>query len=197
VIGAGPSTHRPLIWSQLAAPAPSPAATDLLIHPAGGFSEGPTYVVALRHLRDSAGRLIKAPRWFELLRDNKPLPPAERTQRARYARIFAALARAHISRRGLYEAWDFTVGSARSLSSRLLAIRDDAFAQLGDGDLADGVVAGRPPAYAITSSDAPAPQLLRVQGTLQVPCYLIACGEGVTGAFHYAGRSPDALPAQI
>ena len=75
------------------------------------------------------------------------MPKAERSQRGRYAKIFAALKRAKIGRSNLYEAWDFTVASRQNLTSRLLSIRNNAFAQLGDGNLADGKVQGHAPAY--------------------------------------------------
>ena len=57
--------------------------------------------------------------------------------------LFATLAEAGIARDDLYLAWDFTVASERNLSERMLHIRDDAFAQLGDTNLADLKVAGR------------------------------------------------------
>ena len=100
-------------------------------------------MVALRNLRTAGGKLIKAPAWFERLRDGRRLPRAERSQRGRYARIFAALKRAGIARSNLYEAWDFTVASRQSLTSRMLAIRNNAFAQLGDTNLADVSGAGQ------------------------------------------------------
>ena len=53
-----------------------------------------------------------------------PLPAAEAAQFPRYLAILDLLARARISRRNLYEAWDFTVASSQSLTGRLLAIRD-------------------------------------------------------------------------
>jgi hypothetical protein len=154
-------------------------------------------VVALRKLRTARGRVIKAPAWFEKLRDHRRLPRRERSQRARYARIFKALKRARIKRSDLYLAWDFTVGSEKSLTSRLLSIRNDAFAQLGDNNLADNQVQGAAPTYAVTSAAPLTAQLRDIQGTYLVPCYLITCGEtGVTG-FHYSSSSPDALPTQI
>jgi predicted nucleic acid-binding protein len=67
--------------------------------------------VALAHLRDSRGHLIAAPGWFERLRDSRKLLRVERSRRRRYVRIFAALKRAGISKRHLYEAWDFTIAS--------------------------------------------------------------------------------------
>jgi hypothetical protein len=188
---------RQLIFVQLDANAPSSQTRNLLILPAKELGEGHTYVVALRNLRNARGRVLRAPAWFEKLRDGRALPKAERSQRGRYARIFAALQRAKIARGNLYEAWDFTVASERSLSSRLLSIRNNAFSQLQDNNLADGHVEGRAPAYSVTSTTVLSPQLRDVQGTFQVPCYLVACGPAATSGFHYSSRKPDALPTQI
>ena len=191
--------RRQLIYSQLDANASTPAATNLMILPGKEFAEGHTYVVALRDLRSAAGRVIGAPAWFAKLRDGRPLPAAERSQRGRYARIFAELNRAGIARGQLYEAWDFTIASEKSLTSRLLSIRNDAFAQLGDTNLADGKVQGRAPAYAVTSNLplTSNPSLRDVQGTFLVPCYLSVCGPVATTGFHYSSSRPDALPSQI
>jgi hypothetical protein len=189
--------QRQLIWTELDPSGVPPADTDLVIHPGTSFTTGDTYVVALRNLRTAAGAPIPAPLWFERLRDARPLPAAEIGQRSRYAQIFAVLKRAGIPRRSLYEAWDFTVGSTRSLTGRLLAIRNDAFAQLGDTNLADGVVQGRPPLFTITGTAPLSPGAHAVYGTFQVPCYLILCGPTATMGFHYASRATDALPSQI
>ncbi len=188
---------RQLIYSELDANAPTRASTDLMIVPGRELTEGHTYVVVLRDLRTAAGRVISAPAWFARLRDGRPLPGALAAQRVRYARIFAALARAHIGRGNLYEAWDFTVASARSLTSRLLAIRNAAFAQLGDHNLADGKVKGRAPAFTVTATSALAPNLREVDGTFTVPCYLITCGPTATTGFHYSSTAAGALPTQI
>jgi hypothetical protein len=188
---------RQLIWTELDARASSPQNTDLLIHPGVDFSDGHTYVVALRELRDASGHLIPAPRWFKRLRDDRSLPRNERSQRARYKAIFAVLARAGIARGNLYEAWNFTVSSTQSLTERLLAIRDDAFAQLGDYDLGDGQVQGSAPSFTVTNASQLTPQLRRVEGTFNVPCYLITCGASATAGFHYSSPVADALPTQL
>jgi hypothetical protein len=187
---------RQLIWSELDANAKTPQTTDLLIHGAKAFVNGHTYVVALRNLRTATGQLIGAPKWFERLRDSRPLPANERSQRARYAKIFAALARAGVRRSNLYEAWDFTVASRQNVTGRLLSIRNSAFAGLGDRKLADGKVAGRAPKYTITSTKTISPQLSAVLGTFDVPCYLIRCGTTATTGFHYSSHKPDAVPTQ-
>ncbi len=194
---------RQLIWAELDANAGSPADTTLLIHPAVNLAEGHRYIVALRNLKDADGEVLQAPTWFRLLRDHRPLPPSERSQRGRYeSRIFPVLRRAGIQRSRLYEAWDFTVESRRSLTAQMLHIRDDAFAQLGDTNLADGTVQGQAPPFQVTGvqdfTPDQNPRLLReVTGTFTVPCYLTSASCAIGGGFNYPSASPDALPAQI
>jgi len=187
---------RQLIWAELDSGAKTPQTTDLLIHPGKNFLEGHTYVVALRRLRDASGHTIAAPRWFALLRDGRTLPAAERSQRGRYARIFTELGKAGIARTNLYEAWDFTIASRQSLSARMLAIRNNAFAQLGDHNLADNKVAGHAPAFTVSSTDQLSPTIKRVQGTYTVPCYLVVCGPAASTGFSFASSKLDALPVQ-
>ncbi|MEO6859268.1 MAG: hypothetical protein ABI323_11905 [Solirubrobacteraceae bacterium] len=195
--------RRQLIWSELDANASSPANTDFEIHPAKALLEGHTYIVALRFLRTASGRPIGAPRWFAQLRRGGKIPAAERSQRGRYARIFRVLARAGVSRRSLSEAWDFTVASTRDLTGRLLAIRNNAFGQLGDHNLADNIPRGRAPAYQITSVSTLPPSsgftgtIRTISGTFSVPCYLTVCGAKATAGFHYSSHRRDATPTQI
>jgi hypothetical protein len=190
--------RRQLIYAQLDANAPTPQTRNLMILPGSEWADGQTYVVALRDLRDAQGGLIRAPAWFERLRDGRPLPAAERSQRGRYARIFAVLRRAGIARsRTLYEAWDFTVASERSLTGRLLGIRNSAFAQLGDRDLASGHVSGRAPEFHVTSDTVLTAKLHEVLGTFRVPCYLTVCGPAATTGFHFTSGGLYAIPSQI
>ncbi|HWE08784.1 MAG TPA: hypothetical protein VG325_05495 [Solirubrobacteraceae bacterium] len=194
--------RRQLIWAELDANAKGAANTDLLIHPAKNLTEGHTYIVALRNLRRANGRMIAAPRWFALLRDGRKLPRAERPQTGRYARIFSTLRKAGVAvNASLYEAWNFTIESRQSLTDRMLAIRNSAFAQLGDTNLGDGTDSGRAPAFAVTDTkpltSPTGATLTQVDGTLQVPCYLLVCGAGTAPGFHYSSAKPDAVPTQI
>lgn len=90
----------------------------------------------------------------------------------------------------------------------MLAIRDAAFAKLGDRDLADLKVRGRPPAFTIDAVQSLAPcgddgcqegeddRLARiVDGTLTVPCYLDKPGCPPGARFFYR-RIGDATPSQ-
>jgi hypothetical protein len=189
--------QRQLIYSELDSNTSIPQDTNLMIVPGKELTDGHTYVVALRRLRNSSGQLIPAPSWFEKLRDGKPLPPKEQSQKARYTKIFTALKRASITHSNLYEAWDFTVGSQRGLTGRMLSIRNQAFAQLGDTHLADGVPQGNAPSFSVTgTSSIDSNQLEEIDGNFQVPCYLITCGPSATTPFHYSSPSPDATPTQ-
>ena len=124
-----------------------------MIHPGKNFTEGHTYVVALRNLRTAPGKLIKAP---QLVR-----APARRRQAAEGRALAARPVRAHLqgaqagrdrARQSLYEAWDFTIGSRQSLTGRMLAIRNNAFAQLGDTNLGRLRRAGPGPSFQVTGS---------------------------------------------
>ena len=188
---------RQLIWAELDANAKGAANTDLIIHPGKSFTEGHTYIVALRNLKTASGKVIGAPTWFARLRDGRKLPGAERSQTARYGAIFSALAKAGIARKGLYEAWNFTIASRQDRTARMLAIRNAAFAQLGDTNLADSKVQGHPPSFQVTGQSTLSPTVRTVTGTYQVPCYLVVCGDSAVGGFHYSSSKPDALPTQI
>ena len=196
-------THqRQLIWAELDSNAGDPQHTTLLIHPAKNLTYGHRYVVALRNLKDAAGQKLAAPDWFAKLRDHNPLPKSMRDQRTRYRSIFKSLKKAGIKRKTLYAAWDFTVASSRSLTSPMLSIRDDAFAQLGDTNLSDLQVQGGVPAFQVTSvqnfTPAQNPRLLReVLGTFTVPCYLTTSGCAIGGGFNHSSSGPDATPTQL
>jgi len=186
---------RQLVYAELDANAKRGSERMLLIHPGKNFKEGARYIVALRGLRTASGRRIKPSRGFRaLMRGAGP-----KRLRARYRGIFRTLRRAGVAKGGLTLAWDFTVASEFGLTSRMLHIRDDAFSQLGDRNLADGRVEGTTPAYAITKVvEHPDPRILRrISGTFTVPCYLNRPGCPPGAAFNYASRAKDALPAQL
>jgi hypothetical protein len=186
------SGERQLIWVELDSSVDNDADRTLLVRPAKNLLEGHRYIVALRHLKNAAGKTLEAQEPFRRLRDSAPA--AQQSQVGRYADIFARLAQAGIARKDLYLAWDFTVASARSLAGRMLAIRDDAFAQLGDANLGDNVVSGRPPAFKITKL-ADERYVRDVKGTMDVPCYLDLPGCLPLHSQFLFGS--DGLPARI
>ncbi|MDX6665678.1 MAG: hypothetical protein QOG68_1884 [Solirubrobacteraceae bacterium] len=170
------------IWVELDANATSAKDVLVLIHPAKNFLEGHRYIVALRNLRNAAG---------------KKLAPAAKVKGKA---LLADLHKAKIEPQGLYASWSFTVASADSLAGRMLAIRNDAFAQLGDRNLADLKVSGRAPAFNVTSvvdfTEAENAKLARrVIGTFQVPCYLDQAGCPPGSKFNLDPAT--GLPAQM
>ena len=168
--------RRQAIWSELNVVAEREDERVLVVHPAANWREGRRYIVALRGLRTKDGERIGARRAFRVYRDG--LPSASRRvnrRRAHMNRIFRSLRKAGVSRRSLYLAWDFTIASRKSLTKRLLSIRDRAFAGLGDRNLSDRRVRGRAPAFRVTEVRA-AGSLRRVSGTFDVPCYLDRAG---------------------
>jgi hypothetical protein len=192
------------IWTELDANAHSDADRTLIIRPAKNFTEGHRYVVALRNLRRADGSKIEAGPAFRALRDGTHTDDADLAARRPHfdASVFPVLQHAGIARKDLYLAWDFTVASAKSLAGRLLSIRNDAFAQLGDTNLGDGVVQGHAPPYTLTrvidylkpatdplcgtpaspgnvpvvdvqcGTDTNSDIAYDVRGTMDVPCYL-------------------------
>jgi hypothetical protein len=163
------------IWVEIDSNAATPERTALLIHPAKNFAAGHRYAVAMRNLKDGAGNELAPPEGFRYYRDDLPSKQrAINAQRRRFDQVFRALRSADIKRKSLYLAWDFTVASDESIAQRMLHIRDDAFAQLGDTNLADGVVQGTAPQFHVDSVDEnPSAEVARrIRGTFTVPCYL-------------------------
>ncbi len=108
----------------------------------------------MRKLKDAAGAKLAAPEGFRYYRDDLPSNEAAiNDQRKRFDNLFRDLRKADIKRKNLYLAWDFTVSSDENIAQRLLHIRNDAFAQLGDTNLADGVVQGTAPAFSVDTVD--------------------------------------------
>ena len=209
--------ERQLVWSEIDSNPSNPRDVNLIIHPGENLDEGERYIVALRDLVNAEGDPLKAQPGFRLYRD-RIITSDAKLERRRPAMedIFDRLEKSGIARDGLYRAWDFTVASRRSLSERALSIRDDAFTQLGDGDLSDLQVDGDAPKFAITrtqsfarcGSDGCARDPVtgeetesdtvarRVEGQVVVPCYLdqVGCPPGSRFAFSGGSNRPQRLP---
>ncbi|MEA2374994.1 MAG: hypothetical protein QOD53_1457, partial [Thermoleophilaceae bacterium] len=190
---------RHLAWAELDANPTNPADVTLIIRPGRNLREGRRYIVALRHLKDASGKTIQPSTGFKVFRDGNPTKSsAVEKRRAHFESIFNTLAQAGIDRDDLYRAWDFTVASERNLSERMLSMRDDAFKQLGDTNLADLKVAGNAPtwsAHKVVQSDADI--AYTVEGTFTVPCYLNAPSCPTGSEFAYQPGSTNGPPLRI
>jgi hypothetical protein len=166
--------RRTPYWAELDAHATAePSRQLLIIRPAVALREATTYAVILRGLRDASGHRLSAP------------APSERYVTATGPnRMGDTLRRAGVKQRDLYAAWTFTVASERSLTGRALAMRDQAFRQLGK----------KAPSFTVTSVTAGDARIARrVTGSISVPSFLT--GDGGPGArLHYGSDRADALP---
>ncbi len=166
-------------------PIPSPPTKGetrpaLIIRPAQNFEESTRYIVALRKLKNNSGETIAAGPAFRMCRDGDAtlLPQLKDRCAQLETQVFDYLPQ-DIHRDELYLAWDFTVASERSLAGRLLHIRDDAFATLGETvNLLPGQAGyemGQAPTITVDSRiDAPHTRIARrIEGTITVPSYIM------------------------
>jgi hypothetical protein len=171
------------IWVEIDSTATEASKRVLEIHPAVNFTTGHRYIVAIRNVKNAAKEKFEAPAAFRYYRDNVPSEQeAINVRRPHFEELFSKLEGAGIARSNLYLAWDFTVASDENNTKRELAMRNDAFAQLGDTNLANGIVEGTAPSFAVTSvENEPNPGQIarRVKGTFIVPCYMTpSCASG-------------------
>ncbi len=173
-------------WSELDTNAGTPSNKRLLIvRPAINFAEGHRYLVALRTMKNAGGGIIPAGAHFAAYRDNTAGPATDPTfDETRRAHINSVIAQIQtdeeargipFDRSKLYLAWDFTVASERNLTERVLHMRDEAFAALGDTNLADGRIQGVSPRFSITkvtNITGDARKQRQVDGTITVPNFL-------------------------
>jgi hypothetical protein len=166
------------IWAEIDSKAEDASRAAVLIHPAKNFDAGHRYIVAMRKLKDENGDLLDAPEGFRYYRDDLPSKQGQvNSRRDHYESVFRKLRKADVKRSNLYMAWDFTVASDENIAGRMLHIRDNAFAALGDTNLSDLTVQGDSPKFKVLSVDnyssaQEADMGRRVQGTFTVPCYL-------------------------
>ncbi len=192
------------VWAELDSTV-GHAIRPVLIHPAVALKDGHTYVVGLQKLKTSTNTDVPVSKAFALYRDSKITTSSKiESRRGTFEEDFSALAKGGVTRANLQLAWEFTVGSTASLTRRMLAIRNNAFAQLGDTNLADLVPQGSSPSFTITSTtDFTEVQnskvARRVVGRITTPCYLtsvngVPCAPG--SVFNYSGSGVDATPVQ-
>ncbi|MDB4348182.1 hypothetical protein OAA46_00865 [bacterium] len=183
--------ERQLIWSELDSNAQNEAEFSLLIRVAKNLQEGQRYIVALRSMKNAAGETISPTELFRAYRDNVSTDSdAAEARRPAMEAIFSDLQSANIARHDLYLAWDFTVSSTRSLSERILHMRDTAFAAL----------AGGTPEFSIDSvedlSMTDENWGRRIEGTITVPNFMDSDDASAGSSLFYADDG-DALPDRM
>ena len=157
--------RRVAYWTEMG-DAKAPSDRVVVIHPAVALAEGHQFVVALRRLRDGHGRTIAPTAPFRAYRDRSRTDNRSiESRRTHMEKIFTTLAKSGVKRDDLFLAWDFTVASERSLSERVLHMRDDALGSLGTGNA---------PGFTVTNVETDPEDHIarRVSGTFDAPSYL-------------------------
>eukprot|EP00054_Salpingoeca_dolichothecata_P016522 m.96985 g.96985 ORF g.96985 m.96985 type:complete len:639 (-) comp22014_c0_seq1:116-2032(-) len=138
----------------------------LMMWPAYRLNDSTRYIVAMRGLVTNEGGPVETSAAFARLRDDVPSPdPAVEARRKHFDdSIFSVLASHGVERNTLDLAWDFTTSSTDMLTSRLLHMREDAFARVNQTDI-DYVI--------VESQDFPQEHIARkLIGFMKVPWYL-------------------------
>ena len=106
----------------------------LFVRPAVALTPGRRYIVAIRNVLDEAGNPLPASEAFAALRDLTEADPTlgVEERRALYADIFGRLSDAGVERETLQLAWDFTTASDADNTDRLVHMRDEALAEVGE-----------------------------------------------------------------
>jgi hypothetical protein len=144
---------------------------SFMLRPVVRLDDNTRYVVAIRRVVDADGKPIAPSPAFAALRDGSDFADASiDRRRAKYADLFAQLAKAGVETSSLQLAWDFSTASRANNVRTMLAMRDAALAVVGDAG----------PSYAITKIiDNPNPHIRRrILGTMHVPLFLTQAEPG-------------------
>ncbi len=142
------------------------AERTLMIRPVVRLKDSTRYIAAFRRVVDHDGKPIAPSPVFQALRDGSAAScdVSVGRRKALYADIFTRLEKAGVARGDLQIAWDYTTASRENNTSRLLHMRDDALAKVGDLG----------PEYTIVNvEENPNPHIRRrILGKMKVPLYL-------------------------
>jgi hypothetical protein len=175
--------ERVPLWAEPDVKAEDPADRLLVIHPALSLAPATTYAVGLRGLVGVDGAPIEASPAFIVFRDDLSTGIAEiEDRRDAMETALEALAGAGVEQAELQLAWSFTTASTENVTERVLHMRDETLAGLGDFT----------PEFAITQvTDSPEGGLARlVEGTFSVPNWLEGDGSPGNGLRY----GPDGRP---
>lgn len=141
------------------------AKRAFIIRPAVRLRDGGRYIVAIRGLVAPDGEPVAPPRPFQILRDSEETPVgAIEARRPALEAIFTTLGEHGVARDDLQLAWDFVVASSRSMTERLLTMRDETLAEIGNGA----------PPFVITEVEEDVDEHIfrRVRGEITAPLYM-------------------------
>jgi hypothetical protein len=171
-------------WSELDVRARADDQEAFMVRPAVRLKDAHRYIVAIRHVVDDAGAELPPSPAFAALRDGGAFAhPSIEARRTLYADIFGKLEKAGVGKADLQLAWDFTTASRESTTGRLLHMRDEALATVGEDGPEYTVVDEKTDPYPDTHK--------RYILDMKVPLYLDKAEPGGTLVL-----GPDGMPKQ-
>ncbi len=192
--------ERHLIFAELDANTDDPAEQAFIIRPMVQFERGERYIVALSNMRGADGELLEAPEVFRAFRDDTLTDnPAIEARRPAMEKLFATLEGAGVARDELYLAWDFNIASVRNITGRLLHIRDEAFAALGNAApmfSVDEVIDFDTCGVDGCEEGQDERMSREISGTFMVPNFLDS-DDGAPGSGFYYAEPDDGLPDRL
>ncbi|MEQ8842381.1 MAG: hypothetical protein RIB98_15455 [Acidimicrobiales bacterium] len=162
-------------WAELDFSGTDDTDTALVIVPAIALGEGHRHLVVLRDLVDVEGNAIEPSDAFV----ERVSAPADQHDQA----LLEGLDDAGIDPAEVTVAWTFTVSSAESISSRLVAMWDETKTEVGDGA----------PSFTVDTTEL-AGLANVVSGTFETPSYL--SGDGSTGSVLNNEGDPTGIPVR-
>ena len=154
-------------FAELDAWSDDPERRGFMIRPVVRLADATRYIVAIRGVVDVDGQPLAPSDAFLALRDGDG---GER--QAHFDDLFGRLGSASVARDTLQLAWDFTVASDTNNTRRMLAMRDDALADLPEGGAHYRIVS--------VERDVSEDWATRIEAVLEVPVYLDDPGIGGT-----------------
>eukprot|EP00002_Diphylleia_rotans_P005930 TRINITY_DN1517_c0_g1_i2.p1 TRINITY_DN1517_c0_g1~~TRINITY_DN1517_c0_g1_i2.p1 ORF type:complete len:366 (+),score=69.76 TRINITY_DN1517_c0_g1_i2:51-1148(+) len=137
----------------------------LMIWPLAQLKHNRRYIVGIRFLKNTFGRVILPSEAFIALRDGIPSPdPDVESRRTLFEDIFKKLASVGVERNDLQIAWDFNTMSENEATKRMLFMRDDSSRRIGPSG----------PRYTITEvkDDFSNNVFRQIKGQMYIPSYM-------------------------
>ena len=174
-------------WVELDARSAPGEPAALILRPAIVLQENTRYVVGMRNLEDTSGAAIAPSEAFATLRAGEGLTDPElKFRHERFEEVFAALEESEVARDELTLAWDFHTASSESLHGKMLKMRDETFAELGEGGPAMTVESVKEFAQTEDGSGREVHEQIafQIEGTFTAPLYMVGPGPGDEGLFN-------------
>jgi len=145
----------------------------LIMNAAQSLTPGHRYIVAMRNLIDRTGAPVTAEPAFAAMRDGIPSNIAAlEARRPQMEALFGELEALGVERDELVLAFDFVVASDESLTREMLVMRDETFAWL---ESVEGTTTFSVENVVESNCETPGTRVWRrIEGTFQVPLYLLA-----------------------